>query len=62
MITERDLRALTDLLNRVPKSTAEALWCQSLMQRLDQMRLEKEKCDEEKCDEETCEDCCSSAD
>lgn len=34
MITEHELNALVDLLNRVPMSRIEALWVQMLVARL----------------------------
>jgi hypothetical protein len=34
MITRRDVEAMAELLNRLPKTTAEALWCQAFLRSL----------------------------
>lgn len=63
MITQQDLQALTELLNRLLKSRAETLWCQSFLQQLMQLRIQMDEAHlKEKLDETECEDCCSSTD
>ena len=36
MLTQQEISALIDIINKAPKSQAEVLWCQSVILRLQQ--------------------------